>query len=99
MIICPKTVHEEYVGTVTKPVTHTEVVAVNNASKYEILKVELIGKNNNKLPQRIVIKKLNNIICVVDILICFFTIKSPLYLYYKEKKPTYPYDKLTVSTK
>ena len=72
---CPNVVHVENVGTVTSPVTQVDVVAVNNASIYDISVVLwLIGRYNNILPIKIVIKKLSNIICVVDSDIFLFII-------------------------
>ena len=66
--IWPKILHVEYVGTVTSPVTHVDVVAVNKASIYfiETPFLLLIGNVNKILPINITIKKLINIICVVE---------------------------------
>ena len=60
--------HVEAVGTVTRPVTQVDVVAVNKASIYgtDIPLAELIGKDSRTLPSKIVAKKLISIICVVD---------------------------------
>ena len=68
MIIWPKVLQVDTVGKVTNPVTHTEVVAVNNASIYGTasLSDELIGNANSRLPIIIAKKKLNITVCVVD---------------------------------
>jgi hypothetical protein len=77
--ICPKTLHDEKVGVTTKPVTHVDVVAVNSASKKGVVSplAELIGNDNNIAPISIAIRKLNKIICVVDIEINLFFIFLP----------------------
>ena len=66
--ICPNMLQVEAVGSVTRPVTQVEVVAMNSASRYGTASpvAELIGKAKNALPISIVTRKLNNIICVVD---------------------------------
>jgi len=64
IIICPKTLHVEKVGSVTSPVTQVEVVAVNRASIYgtAVPLVELIGSAKRTLPIKITRRKLNSII-------------------------------------
>ena len=62
-------------GVTTKPVTQVEVVAVKSASKKEVgfPSAELMGSESNNVPINIAIKKLNSIMCVVDIPFhCFF---------------------------
>ena len=56
------------VGKVTSPVTHTEVVAVNNASIYgtALFVAELTGSARRILPANIAKKKLHITVCVVD---------------------------------
>ena len=65
---CPKALQEETVGVTTKPVTQVEVVAVKSASKkgFAFPSAELIGRESNNAPINIAIKKLINMICVVD---------------------------------
>jgi len=66
---------DENVGVTTNPVTQVDVVEVKSASKkgFASPSAELIGKESNTEPIIIATKKLNNIICVVDIEIrCFF---------------------------
>jgi hypothetical protein len=78
---CPNALHVEATGSVTSPVTQVAVVAVNSASEYgtAIPFAELMGSDSNKLPTRIVTKKLNSITCVVDNEnFLFFTIDFPL---------------------
>lgn len=67
---------EETVGVTTKPVTQVEVVAVKSASKKDVgfPSAELMGSESNNAPINIAVKKLNNIICAVDILIRRFFI-------------------------
>ena len=64
--------------TVTSPVTQVEVVAVNNASRYDTASplAELIGNAKSTLPVRIVARKLSNIICVEESVCFFFLIIS-----------------------
>ena len=64
----------EKVGTVTKPVTHVEVVAVNKASikGTDLPSAELIGSDKRTLPTKTVIKKLNRMICDDDKIDFFF---------------------------
>lgn len=79
---------EVTVGVTTKPVTQVEVVAVNSASKNGVgfPLAELTGSESNTAPIPIAIKKLNNRICVVDILgRCFFINPS---FYCKKAKGT-----------
>ena len=79
MTSCPKKLQEETVGVTTNPVTQVEVVAVKSASKngIELLSAELIGSESNTAPISITLKKLSNIIFVVDIeMRCFFISKS-----------------------
>ena len=66
--ICPKKLQVVAVGRVTSPVTQVAVVAVNKASVYDTVfpSAQLIGSDSSRLPIRIVIKKLSNMICVVD---------------------------------
>jgi len=74
-MICPKSLQEETVGVTTKPVTQVEVVAVKSASKKEVgfPSAELMGSESYTAPINIVIKKLNNIICVANTRSrCFF---------------------------
>ena len=76
-MICPKILQEETVGVTTKPVTQVGVVAVKSASKKGVAfpSAELMGSESNTAPINIVIKKLNNIICVVDTRSrCFFVL-------------------------
>ena len=77
-MICPKTLQEETVGVTTRPVTQVEVVAVKSASKKEVgfPSAELMGSESNTAPINIAIKKLNNIICVVDTRSRYFFILS-----------------------
>ena len=72
--ICPNTLQVEHVGTVTRPVTQMDVVAVNRASIYGTAApvAELTGKANRTLPTSIAQKKLSMIFCVVDSCINFF---------------------------
>ena len=75
---CPNTLQADTVGSVTRPVTQVEVVAVNNASRYgtDLPLAELIGNAKSTLPAIIVTRKLNNMICVVESANFFFlTIK------------------------
>ena len=75
---CPNVLQEVTVGSVTRPVTQVEVVAVNNASRYgtDLPLAELIGNAKSTLPAIIVTRKLNNMICVVESANFFFlTIK------------------------
>ena len=81
MTACPKTLQVVTVGKVTSPVTHVAVVAVNNASIYEIDSpvAELIGSARSTLPTRIAKRKLSKIICEVENLNKrFFFITFPL---------------------
>ena len=73
---CPKILQDETVGVTTKPVTQVEVVAVKSESKNGVgfPLAELIGRERSSVPISIAAKKLNNIICVVDIGILFFFI-------------------------
>jgi hypothetical protein len=66
--ICPNVLQFETVVTVTRPVTQTDVVDVNNASIKEVVlpDAELIGRLNNIVPIIIKIRKLIKTICVVD---------------------------------
>lgn len=68
IITCPNVLHVDTVGTVTRPVTHVAVVAVNNASiKLTLCPFAvLIGKQSKAVPARIANKKLSKMICVVD---------------------------------
>ena len=78
-MICPKTLQEETVGVTTRPVTQVEVVAVKSASKKEVgfPSAELMGSESNTAPINIVIKKLSNMICVVDTRSrCFFILSK-----------------------
>ena len=80
MTICPNTLHVDTVGSVTKPVTQVEVVAVNSASRYGTASplAELIGNAKSPLPTRMVARKLSNMICVVESVYFFFlTIRFP----------------------
>ena len=65
---CPNTLHEEKVVTVTRPVTHVDVVAVKSASIYGTGTplCELTGSARSRLPISMVSKKLSKITCVVD---------------------------------
>ena len=56
------------VGSVTRPVTQVEVVAVNSASRYGTASplAELIGNTRITLPKSMVARKLSSMICVVD---------------------------------
>lgn len=79
IITCPKRLHEETVGVTTNPVTQVDVVAVKSAFKNGVASpsAELIGNVSNAEPISITIRKLINIICVVDIESrCFFITKS-----------------------
>ena len=69
IMICPNTLHVLNVGRVTSPVTHTDVVAVKRASIYGtgFPLAELIGSESNILPVSTAIRKLNMMICVVEI--------------------------------
>ena len=71
---CPNTLQVDTVGSVTSPVTQVEVVAIKSASRYGTASplAELIGKAKSPLPTRIVVRKLSNIICVVESVIFFF---------------------------
>ena len=68
-------------GSVTSPVTHVEVVAVKSASRYgtDSPEAELIGNAKSALPTKIVARKLNNIICVVENE-CFFFLTISFFL-------------------
>ena len=68
IMTCPKILHVDTVGTVTNPVTQTEVAAVNNASMYGIDSplAELTGRESNILPTNIPNKKLSMMALVVD---------------------------------
>ena len=81
MTTCPNILHAVAVGNVTRPVTQVAVVAVNNASMYDTATPSraLIGSANNTLPQRIVIRKLIMITCVVDNPLFFLLIISNLF--------------------
>jgi hypothetical protein len=72
--ICPNRLHVETVGRVTSPVTQVDVVAVKRASIKGVASpfAELMGKDSKTAPTKIAIKKLNNIICVVDNIFCLF---------------------------
>ena len=61
-------------GSVTRPVTQVEVVAVKSASIYGTASplAELIGKAKSPLPMRMVTRKLSNMICVVESVNFFF---------------------------
>ena len=79
MTICPNVLQAEDVVSVTRPVTQVEVVAVKSASMYGTgsLLAELIGNDKSKLPNKMVTRKLNNTICVVDnVNFFFFTMKN-----------------------
>ena len=58
----------ETVGSVTRPVTHVDVVAVKSASrKGTLLPVaELMGNDKRMLPIKITPKKLSKMVCVVE---------------------------------
>ena len=65
----------ETVGVTTNPVTQVEVVAVKSASKKGVAfpLAELMGSESKTAPINITIKKLSNMICVVDTIDrCFF---------------------------
>ena len=68
MTICPNKLQVETVGSVTSPVTHTEVVAVKSASRNGTLfpVAELMGRNKRMLPIKITPKKLSRMVCVVE---------------------------------
>ena len=68
MTICPNTLLEETVGTTTNPVTQVDVVAVNKASIKGTASpvAELMGNESNTDPTNMAIKKLSNMIWVVD---------------------------------
>ena len=72
----PNTLQADTVGSVTRPVTQVEVVAVKSASRYGTASpvAELIGKANSTLPKRMVTRKLSNMICVVESANFFFLI-------------------------
>ena len=76
--ICYFNTYYPIVGVTTNPVTHVEVVAVKSASRkgFAFPSAELMGSDSNNAPINIAIKKLNNIICVVDALIHCFLILS-----------------------
>ena len=78
MTICPNKLHAETVGSVTSPVTHTDVVAVKSASKYgtRLPVAELMGSDKRTLPIKITTKKLSNIVCVVEKFNFFFFCKA-----------------------
>ena len=65
-------------GTTTRPVTQTEVVAVNNASINGVALplAELTGKHSRTVPIKIAARKLSIIMWVVDILKCCFFINT-----------------------
>ena len=70
------------VGATTKPVTQVEVVAVNSASIKGVALplAEQIGRQSKAVPTSIAPKKLNSIICVVEIVNLFFIIISHILL-------------------
>ena len=79
MTICPNTLQVETVGTVTRPVTQTEVVAVNRASTKETdapLTV-LKGSMRSSVPMTIAARKANMIVCVEENRFLFFTPDPP----------------------
>ena len=75
------------VVSVTRPVTQVDVVAVNSASKYGTAFpfTELMGSANRLLPRSMAIKKLSNMICVVErvnfLFIFFFSILLKQYIF------------------
>ena len=73
---CPNTLQVLYVGTVTNPVTHSDVVAVNNASIYETDSPAAleIGSHNKILPITIASAKPTAINFAADKLFFFFFI-------------------------
>lgn len=77
---CPNVLHADAVGSVTSPVTHVEVVAVNRASRYGTAtpSAALIGSIKRTLPSKIVTRKLNRMICVVDSINFLFIFIIPL---------------------
>ena len=56
------------VGSVTSPVTQVDEVAMKSASRYGTASApaELMGNASSALPNRIVKRKLSNMICVVE---------------------------------
>ena len=66
--ICPNKLQVETVGSVTSPVTHTDVVAVKSASRKGTLSpvAELMGRHRRMLPMKITPKKLSKMVCVVE---------------------------------
>lgn len=76
--------HVDTVGKVTNPVTQVADVAVKRASTYETLfpLLQLMGRYSKTLPIKIVIKKLNIIIWVVEsvtlFLLCMIKCSPPI---------------------
>ena len=89
MTICPNKLQVETVGSVTSPVTHTDVVAVKSASiKGTLFPVaELMGSDKRTLPIKITIKKLSNIVCVVEKFNFFFFCKAMTSFHQKSRVP------------